>query len=234
LKWSVANKQLIWLAFYNNLTLLAVLLPVCCENHDNTNMIAALPFSPSHFLTPFLRVLAAFALVVGLLTQVAQASITVQYATMSRLPDGDYAVNADFRLSLPTQLQEAVNHGTALFFNVEYQLARPRWYGLDEGIVSARREYRISYNSLTQQYRVAVGNDQYRFKTLSEALLFASRPNQWRVVDSSQLSIGESYEASIRMYLNTSKLPRTYQLNALTQQSWGLSSNWYRFSFTPR
>jgi hypothetical protein len=198
-------------------------------------MIAAFSLSLRHFFTPFLRVLAAFVLTVACLsTQVAKAEITPQYATMSRLSDGDYAVNADFRLSLPTQLQDAVDHGTALYFNVEYQLSQPRWYGLDQDIVSARREYRISYNSLTQQYRVAVGNDQYRFNSLSESVLFASRPNQWRVVDSSQLNVGESYQASIRMYLNTSKLPRTYQLNALTQQGWGLSSNWYRFTFTPR
>lgn len=164
----------------------------------------------------------------------AQAAISTQYATMTRLSDGGYAVNADFRFSLPNQLQEAVNHGTAIYFTVDYQLNRPRWYWANEDIVSAQREYRISYNSLTQQYRVAVGADQYRFDTLSESILFASRPSQWRVLNSSQYSTGEQYEASIRMTLNTSKLPRTYQLNSLTQQGWGLASGWYRFSFTPR
>ena len=164
----------------------------------------------------------------------AQAAISTQYATMTRLSDGGYAVNADFRFSLPNQLQEAVNHGTAIFFTVDYQLGRPRWYWANEDIVSAQREYRISYNSLTQQYRVAVGADQYRFNTLSESILFASRPSQWRVLNSSQYTRGEQYEASIRMTLNTSKLPRTYQLNSLTQQGWGLASGWYRFSFTPR
>ena len=164
----------------------------------------------------------------------AQAAISTQYATMTRLSDGGYAVNADFRFSLPNQLQEAVNHGTAIYFTVDYQLNRPRWYWANEDIVSAQREYRISYNSLTQQYRVAVGADQYRFNTLSESILFASRPSQWRVLNSSQYTRGEQYEASIRMTLNTSKLPRTYQLNSLTQQGWGLASGWYRFSFTPR
>ncbi|MGL4766658.1 MAG: DUF4390 domain-containing protein [Formosimonas sp.] len=164
----------------------------------------------------------------------AHAAIVTQYATMTRLSDGAYAVNADFRFSLPNQLQDAVNHGTALYFTVDYQLARPRWYWTDEAVVSAQREYRISYNSLTQQYRVAVGSDQYRFNTLSESILFASRSSQWRVLGSSQYTSGEQYEASVRMMLNTSKLPRTYQLNSLTQQGWGLSSGWYRFSFTPR
>lgn len=174
-------------------------------------------------------------LVLTLVLPTAKADIDPQYATMQRQSDGTYAVNADFRFSLPTQLQDAVNHGTPIYFTFEYQLSRPKWYGLNDGVVSARREYRISYNSLTQQYRVAVDSaDQNRFSTLTEAVLFASRPNQWRVVRASQLESGEPYQASIRMYLNTAKLPRAHQLNALTQQGWGLSSGWYRFTFTPR
>lgn len=166
--------------------------------------------------------------------QTAQAAITPQYAAMSRQSDGGYAVNADFRFSMPQQLQDAINHGTPVYFTVEFELARPRWYWAAEDVVSARREYRISYNSLTQQYRVAVGSDQNRFATLSECILFASRANQWRVLSNDEFETGEQYNASIRMYLNTAKLPRTYQLNSLTQQGWGLSSGWYRFNFTPR
>ena len=206
------------------------------QNQHNRRMTTALHPSLKRIakrLMPSWRAL-ALALALSTCSGLAHADITPQYATMSRLTDGGYAVNADFRFSLPTQLQDAVNHGTALYFTAEYRLARPRWYGLNEDIISAKREYRVSYNSLTQQYRVAVGADQYRFDTLSASILFASRPSQWRVVGAGQLDTNQPYEASIRMSLNTSNLPRTYQLNALTQQGWGLSSNWYRFSFTPR
>lgn len=186
---------------------------------------------PARFLMRWFLAVLVF---LGGYSSATQAAINTQYATMTRLSDRAYAVNADFRFSLPNQLQEAINHGTPIYFTVDFQLARPRWYWANEDIVSARREYRISFNSLTQQYRVAVGSDQYRFNTLSESILFASRPSQWRVLGANQYSAGEQYEASIRMTLNTSKLPRTYQLNALTQQGWGLSSGWYRFNFTPR
>lgn len=164
----------------------------------------------------------------------AQAAITPQYATLSRMSDGGYSVNADFRFSMPQQLQDAINHGTPITFTVDFELSRRRWYWANEDVISTRRDYRISYNSLTQQYRVAAGSDQYRFNTLSECILFASRPNQWRVLGSDQYTSGEQYDAAIRMSLNTSRLPRTYQLNSLTQQGWGLNSGWYRFNFTPR
>ena len=168
------------------------------------------------------------------LSSSANAKITTQYATMTRHSDGVYALNADFRLSLPQQLQDAVNHGTPLSFQVEFSMARPRWYWSNEDIISTSREQRISYNSLTREYRVSLGANQYRYNTLNEALLNLSRVSQWRVVSPSQFQIGEQYEASIRIYLNTHKLPRTYQLNSYTNQGWGLSSDTYRFNFTPR
>lgn len=46
----------------------------------------------------------------------AQAKIDTQYAAMTRHSDGVYALNADFRLSLPNQLKDAINHGTPCLF----------------------------------------------------------------------------------------------------------------------
>ncbi|MBS1174258.1 MAG: hypothetical protein H6R05_389 [Burkholderiaceae bacterium] len=173
------------------------------------------------------------ALLFGVLST-AHAKIDTQYATMTRHSDGAYALNADFRLSLPNQLQDAINHGTALSFQVEFKLGRPRWYWSNEDMITVNREQRISYNSLTREYRVSTGASQYRYSTLSEALLNVSRISQWRILSPNQLQTGEQYQASLRMYLNTSKLPRTYQLNSLTNQGWGLNSDWYSFNFTPR
>ena len=174
------------------------------------------------------------ALLLSTLASTAQAQIDTQYATMTRHSDGVYALNADFRLSLPNQLQDAVNHGTPLSFQVEFKLARPRWYWSNEDMITVTREQRISYNSLTQEYRVTTGVSQYRYNTLNEALLNVSRISQWRILSPDQLQTGEQYQASLRIYLNTSKLPRTYQLNSLTNQGWGLNSGWYNFNFTPR
>lgn len=174
------------------------------------------------------------ALLLSTLASTAQAQIDTQYATMTRHSDGVYALNADFRLSLPNQLQDAVNHGTPLSFQVEFKLARPRWYWSNEDMITVTREQRISYNSLTQEYRVTTGVSQYRYSTLNEALLNVSRISQWRILSPDQLQTGEQYQASLRIYLNTSKLPRTYQLNSLTNQGWGLNSGWYNFNFTPR
>ena len=164
----------------------------------------------------------------------AHADITTQYATMTRQSDGVYALNADFRLSMPQQLQDAINHGTPVSFQVEFNINRPRWYWSNENLISTSREQRISFNSLTREYRVSSGVNQYRYNTLNEALLNVSRISQWRVLWPNQYDAGEPLEGSVRIYLNTSRLPRTYQLNSLTNQGWGLNSGWYTFNFTPR
>ena len=177
----------------------------------------------------------AFVIGLGLLgMNNAHADISTQYATMSRQSDGVYALNADFRLSMPQQLQDAINHGTPVSFQVEFNINRPRWYWSNENLASTSREQRISFNSLTRESRVSSGSDQYRYNTLNEALLNVSRVSQWRVLWPTDYTSGEPLEGSVRIYLNTSKLPRTYQLNSLTNQGWGLNSGWYTFNFTPR
>ena len=177
----------------------------------------------------------AFVIGLGLLgMNNAHADISTQYATMSRQSDGVYALNADFRLSMPQQLQDAINHGTPVSFQVEFNINRPRWYWSNENLASTSRDQRISFNSLTREYRVSSGSDQYRYNTLNEALLNVSRVSQWRVLWPTDYTSGEPLEGSVRIYLNTSKLPRTYQLNSLTNQGWGLNSGWYTFNFTPR
>ena len=135
---------------------------------------------------------------------------------------------------MPQQLQDAINHGTPVSFQVEFNINRPRWYWSNENLISTSREQRISFNSLTREYRVVSGSNQYRYNTLNEALLNVSRVSQWRVLWPTQYSSGEPLEGSVRIYLNTSKLARTYQLNSLTNQGWGLNSGWYTFNFTPR
>ena len=120
----------------------------------------------------------------------AQAKIDTQYAAMTRHSDGVYALNADFRLSLPNQLKDAINHGTPLSFQVEFNLARPRWYWSNEDMITVNREQRVSYNSLTREYRVTTGTSQYRYSTLSEALLNVSRIIQWRILSPNQLQTG--------------------------------------------
>ncbi|MFM9971800.1 MAG: DUF4390 domain-containing protein, partial [Burkholderiales bacterium] len=56
----------------------------------------------------------------------AQGIQVSQFAIESS--DEGYIVNANFDLELTTRLEEALNNGVALFFAIEFELIKPRWY----------------------------------------------------------------------------------------------------------
>ena len=135
-------------------------------------------------------------------------------------------VNAEFEFDLPWALEDAINRGVALYFVADFELHRTRWYWFDRRIAAASLTYRLSYSPLTRQYRVARGALALPFDTLADAVASIRRIRGWRVLDRGAVRAGEDYRAQIRMRLDTSQLPRPFQINALTNRDWTLASEW--------
>ena len=57
--------------------------------------------------------------------------ITIRNASVEPFDDG-WQLQADFDVQFSPRLEEAVNRGVPLYFIVEFELSRPRWYWLDE------------------------------------------------------------------------------------------------------
>lgn len=141
---------------------------------------------------------------------------------------------ADFALPLGPRQEEAINRGVVLPFTVEFELNRPRWYWLDERIAQASRTYRVSYHALTRQYRVASPEGLPRaFDSLSEALATLAHLRGWRVLDAGEVEPGVDYEGRVRIRLDTSLLPKPFQVNAIANRDWTLQAEWKRFRFSP-
>lgn len=187
---------------------------------------------PRMFIARFNAWLAATSVVLALFAGNCVAGIEVRYAGLDSSDDG-YAVNAQFDVELTPRLQEALNNGVALYFVVEFELVRPRWYWLDERSVASRLQYRLTYHALSRQYRLWTGTLHQPFGTLSEALRVLGRVRSWQVLERDRISNGSTYQAAVRMQLDTAQLPKPFQLTALTSRDWTLSSDWLRFAFTP-
>ncbi len=142
-------------------------------------------------------------------------------------------LNAEFEFALNPTLEEALQKGVPLYFELEFELLRPRWYWLDEKTLSISTQYRVSYNALTRQYRVASGLLGQSFDSLEEVERFLSRVTSRPVAQRDQLVKGTRYEAAIRLRLDVNQLPKPFQVNALASREWSLQSEWYRWSFTP-
>ncbi len=69
--------------------------------------------------------------------------------------DSDWVLSAAFQIELSPGLEDAVQKGVVLYFQTDFDLVRSRWYWFDEKAVVAQRQTRLSYQPLTQQYRIA-------------------------------------------------------------------------------
>ena len=142
-------------------------------------------------------------------------------------------LTAQFDISLTSTIEEVLNKGVPLYFLLEFELIRPRWYWFDERLLYHQQEYRLSYNALTRQYRLGAGNLHQNFTTLAEVLEVMSRVRRRIDIVPGSLRRDATYIAGLRFRLDTSQLPKPFQLNALVAREWNINSDWYRWTLAP-
>ncbi len=173
------------------------------------------------------------ALLAAAFAPLAQAEgIAVKSATLEATDDG-WQLEADFDVQFSPRLEEAVNRGVALYFVVEFELSRPRWYWFDQKPVQHTQTDKITYTPLLRQYRLSVGSVYQNFTRFEEVTRVLSRLRGVHVADSMALKRDVTYQAAVRMRLDTSQLPKPFQVNAIASRDWTLTSDWHRWSISP-
>jgi len=177
--------------------------------------------------------LIALAQVAALATFAARADeIEVREARLAPTEDG-IVLDADFTFEFSPRLAEVVANGVPLYFVVEFELTRPRWWWFDDKAAAKRLQQRLSYHALSRQYRLSTGLLQQNFATLEEAVNVLRRVRGWLVVERTATLAEAPYEAAVRMRLDVTLLPKPFQLSALTSRELTLESPWLRFNFRP-
>jgi hypothetical protein len=162
----------------------------------------------------------------------AADGITVNSGTLE-LTDEGWQLNAEFNIAFSPRLEEAVNRGVPLYFVVEFELARPRWFWFDEKPIQFAQTYKVSYTPLLRQYRISVGSASQNFTRFDDVARVLSRLRGLPVAGKSALGKGVEYQASVRLRLDTAQLPKPFQFDAISSRDWTLASDWYRWSVTP-
>jgi len=162
----------------------------------------------------------------------AADGITVNSASLESTDDG-WQLGAEFNIAFSPRLEEAVNRGVPLYFVVEFEIARPRWYWFDEKPIQLTQTYKISYTPLLRQYRISVGSASQNFTRFDEVARVLSRLRGLPVAPKGALATGVEYQASVRMRLDTAQLPKPFQFDAISSRDWSLASDWFRWSVTP-
>lgn len=159
------------------------------------------------------------------------AGIEVRKAE-TNLSEGNYQLSVDFDITLNFASEQALEQGVPLYFVSELTLTRPRWYWADEVVAQNEQTKRLSYNTLTRQYRISLGSLFQNFSTLDAALRVIGHQGVLSV-PAATLKKGNNYFAVVRLRLDVTQLPKPLQVNALTSNEWDLDSGWRRWLVGP-
>ena len=170
------------------------------------------------------------ALLFALASLSAIADGRISYAEIVPSEEG-YVVNADIDLDLNQRLADAVSRGVSLYFTADFVVERDRWYWLDEVIAERSLNYRLSYHAISRSYRLSVGNFHQSFDTLDAAIRTMLRIRSWQIVREDALEPGVSYTAALRFQLDTSLLPKPFQVTAIGSRDWNLGTDWLQWTF---
>ncbi|MDR0481162.1 MAG: DUF4390 domain-containing protein [Gallionellaceae bacterium] len=159
----------------------------------------------------------------------------------ARFVEGYYQVSASFGIHFTSVVEQALEQGVPLYFVSDFTLTRPRWYWTDEVVAQTTQTIKLSYNTLTRQYRITRGALFQNFSSLDEALRIIgyqpAEPVPANLLGGNRGYISEKlfgkddsdYIAAVRLYLDVSQLPKPLQVNALTNDDWHMDSDWYRW-----
>ncbi len=163
----------------------------------------------------------------------AQDGSEVTDLRLERSPEG-LILFATVRLVLPPAVEDALLKGVAMVFLAEADLVRHRWYWTDQKVASAQRHMRLAFHPLTRRWRLNVASGPIRpnslglalnlnFDTLDEALATMERISGWKIADASVIDNDATHKVEFRFGLDTSQLPRPFQIGAFGQSDWKIS-----------
>ena len=164
------------------------------------------------------------------------AEATLMRAQLTRDEPGESPglfLAASYEFDLPQPLREALQRGIALYFRHDFQLRQERWYWLDRTLEERHFFVRLSYDPLTQRYRVSYGGLSQNFDTYEQALPLVKNIRRWRVGPSDITRDPNDYTAEVRFSLDASKLPKPMQVTTAGADEWTLTSEWTPIEIPP-
>lgn len=164
----------------------------------------------------------------------AQSPADISQFRVERI-DEEVIASGNIAFELPTAVEDALLKGIPLYFVLEADVLRERWYWFDRKITSVKRYTRLVYLPLMRRWRLNVTAGAGReggvglalnqsYDTLEQALAAVKRVSHWQIVDAAELSPGVKYKVEFRFRLDLSQLPLPFQIGALGQSEWDLAA----------
>lgn len=145
-------------------------------------------------------------------------------------------LSAAVHFDLPFVVEDALMKGIPLFFVVEADIYRERWYWTDHRVASATRTIRLAYQPLTRRWRVNVvaglitsssglrATLNQNYDSLSEAVAAIQRLARWKIAETAEIAPNSAHRLEFNFRLDLSQLPRPFQIGVAGQSDWTISA----------
>ncbi len=145
-------------------------------------------------------------------------------------------LSATVNFELSTAVEDALLKGVAIIFVAEADVLRERWYWTNRKVVSTARHMRLTYQPLTRRWRLNVASGtitnarmalalNQNFESLPDALAAVQRLYRWKIAELAELEPDQRYLVDFRFRLDTSQLPRPFQIGTLFESEWNISAS---------
>jgi hypothetical protein len=167
-------------------------------------------------------VICFFAVLVG----TASAADLVFKSVEVELQETRIVVDADIDYRLNAVLQEALDHGVPLTFELHLQLRPADAWIWEPDVVDTRVRSVLRYHPLSSLYELQELQSGFKtnYATRQAALRALGRIRQFPVVARDQLETGKEYVLRLNAYLDKDALPLPLRPQAYLSRDWWLQS----------
>lgn len=177
----------------------------------------------------------AVGLVFGAVWPALAVETSVTELRVERRDDG-LQLSAAIHFDLPFAVEDALLKGIPMFFVVESDIYRERWYWRDPRVASATRTIRLAYQPLTRRWRINVAAGlissssglratlNQNHDSLAEAVAAIQRIARWKIADAADIAPDANHRLELSFRLDLSQLPRPFQIGVAGQSDWTISA----------
>lgn len=156
----------------------------------------------------------------------------LEQLSLERTEEGLF-LSSTLRLDLAPAMENALERAVPIYFVVQADVLKTRWYWADKKSTSASRTYRLAYQPLTRRWRVSVSSGagpatglQYalhqNYESLNQAVTSIARVSRWKIAEPDRLEGEGEYYLNYQFKLDLALLPRPFQLGMTTQPEWNI------------
>lgn len=147
------------------------------------------------------------------------------------LQDDTYYLNAEIDYKFSNEAIEALEHGVALYINIEIKTEKERAFLWNKLVASSTIHYRLEYHPLSQRYLVTELNHFKRddFRQLNSALNYLGEISDWPLLKQEKLQKQGIYHTALRARLDIESLPAPLRPIAFVSSRWRLASKWHEW-----